>query len=193
MENFCQKGKLEIKNGYDVCRGENWKASPAGELRYDLTKISPLTQTFGHYHTKGQVELFEVVSGQAMFFMQSFKERPDSIKEAYAAETAEKEKIIVPPNFSITTINPQKDKELIVSNWINDNVKNEYEYFEKLQGNCYRLTEKGFEKNENYKEVPELILLRPKKLPKELENLDFLNNPEKYKNILTIENLYEKI
>lgn len=189
MENFCEKGKLEIKNGYEVCRGEKWR----GELRYDLTKLQPLFRTFGHYHDKGQTELFEVISGQALFFMQSYKEHPDSIEEACLAEAKEGEKIIVPPNFSITSINPNKDKELIISNWINIHVKNEYEFFEKLGGTCYLIIGDEIKKNENYKTVPKLIKLRPKKLPKELENLDFLNNPEKYSHLLTIENLYERI
>ncbi len=35
MEIFCEKGKIEKKGGYNVCRGEDRN----GDLRYDLTLI----------------------------------------------------------------------------------------------------------------------------------------------------------
>jgi oxalate decarboxylase/phosphoglucose isomerase-like protein (cupin superfamily) len=211
MENFCKIGKLENKfvegvSRYDVCRGEKEK----GDLRYDLTLIYPerfekpacagseLPRTFGHYHAKGQVELFEVISGRALFFMQRYENDPKTIKEAYLAETKEKEKVIILPDFSITTINPEKEKELLVSNWVSVNIKNDYEQFKKSDGNCYRVIEDEngkiiFEKNKNYEDMPELAKLKPKKIPKELENLDFLTHPEKYKKFLTIENCYTKM
>ncbi len=162
MENFCQKGKIEHKEGYDVCRGEDRR----GELRYDLTRIFPGNQTFGHYHFGNEPELYEVLSGQALFLIQSA-----ATKEAYLIEAKEKEKIIIPPGFSMTTINPSPDNELIVSNWVDDKVKNNYEAF---------------------KTMPEPIKLKPKKLPPELVSLEFLSNPEKYSEVLTIENLYAR-
>lgn len=167
MENFCKIGKLEIKEGYNVCRGEDWKASPAGELRYDLTLLYPGKQTAGHYHTPEFPELFEVLSGNASFLTQS-----RDAQKTYLINAKEKEKIVILPEFSIRTINPSNEKDLIVSNWIDDKVKNDYLAFKNLQ---------------------EPIKLKPKELPKELENLDFLNNPEKYSQLLTIENLYERI
>jgi len=204
MENFCKVGKLEEKivnnvSRYDVCRGEK----SIEKLRYDLTLIYPerfgeeLPRTAGHYHTKGQCELFEVISGKkALFFIQRYENNPQIIKETYLIEAGEKEKVIIFPNFSITSINPEKNKELLLSNWINIDVKNEYEYFKNL-GGCYLIKEINnsieFEKNKNYEKIPELILLKPKKFPAELKNLDFLNNPGKYKKFLTIKNCYRKI
>jgi oxalate decarboxylase/phosphoglucose isomerase-like protein (cupin superfamily) len=163
MENFCQRGKIEHKDGYDVCRGVEWQS----DLRYDLTLLYPDRQTAGHYHTSGFPELFEVLSGNALFLTQN-----SGAPKTYLISAKEKEKIVILPEFSIRTINPSKDKELMISNWISDKTTNDYNAFKNLQ---------------------EPIKLKPKKLPKELENLDFLNNPEKYKNILTIENLYEQI
>jgi oxalate decarboxylase/phosphoglucose isomerase-like protein (cupin superfamily) len=161
MENFCKIGKIEHKEGYDVCRG----VKQQGELRYDLTLLYPGAQTAGHYHTSGFPELFEVLSGRAVFLIQRNE-------ETYAIEAEEKEKIIVLPDFSIRTINPSPENNLIVSNWIDNNVKNIYNAFEK---------------------IPEPVRLKPKQLPKELETLEFLTEPEKYKEFLTIENLYEII
>ena len=205
MALICKKGKLEKKfldNGfrYDVCRGEKREKN----LRYDFTLIYPapakpeLPRTFGHYHSKGQAELFEVLSGKALFFIQRYKKNPKIIEEAYLIEAGKKDKVVILPDFSVTSINSEKRKKLLLLNWINNAVKNEYENFKKLGGNCYRIirNEKEeiiSEKNINYKKIPKLIKLKPKKLPKELENLDFLNNPEKYKKILNIENCYKKI
>lgn len=161
MENFCQIGKLEKKEGYDVCRGEKRQ----GELRYDLTKLLPGRHTLGHFHAPKLPELFEVLSGQAVFLMQKDE-------KTYAIEAKENEKVVILTDFGIRTVNPSGSEILIISNWINDKVKNEYDTF---------------------KDVAETIKLRPKKFPKELENLDFLTYCEKYEKILTIENLYEKI
>lgn len=163
MENFCQRGKLERKDGYDVCRN----ADERNGLRYDLTLIRPNQQTSGHYHFGSEPELYETQSGQALILIQK-----DAARESYLIEAKEKEKIVIPPGFSMRTINPSAGNNLIISNWVNDKVRNDYNAFKNIQ---------------------EPIKLRPKKFPPELENMDFLNNPEKYSNFLTIENLYEKM
>ncbi len=165
MENFCQKGKLEKKQGYEVCRDIKRRASPAGELRYDLTKILPSRHTLGHYHMPNFPELFEVLSGRATFLTQGKG-------QTYAIEAKKKEKVIILPKFSIRTINASANSILIISNWIDDRAKNNYNAFKKIQ---------------------KPIKLKPKKLPAILKNLDFLSNPKKYKKILTIKNLYTKI
>ncbi len=160
MENFCKIGKLEKKHGYDVCRGENRQ----GKLRYDLTKILPHGQTLGHYHMPNFPELFEVLSGRAIFLTQGKG-------QTYAIEAKKNEKVVILPEFSIRTINASGSSILIISNWINDRVKNNYNAFKNIQ---------------------KPIKLKPKKLPATLKNLDFLSNPKKYNKILTVENLYEK-
>lgn len=159
MENFCKIGKLERKEGYDVCRGEKRQ----GELRYDLTRLLPGRHTLGHFHTPKFPELFEVLSERAIFLMQKNE-------ETYAIEAKKNEKVVILPDFGIRTVNPSDKDILIISNWISDKVKNDYNTF---------------------KDIQEPIKLKPKKFPKELENLDFLTYPEKYKKFLTIENLYE--
>lgn len=162
MENFCKKGKIEHKEGYGVCRGENRQ----GGLRYDLTLLYPGVQTLGHYHFGNEPELYEVQSGQALFLTQN-----RDASQTYIIEAKKKDKIVFPPGFSMRTINSSKDKELIISNWVDDRVENNYDAFKNLQ---------------------EPIKLKPKQLPKELEDLKFLTQPEKYKDFLTIEKLYAR-
>ena len=161
MENFCKIGKLEKKHGYDVCRGEKRR----GKLRYDLTKILPRGHTLGHYHMPNFPELFEVLSGKAIFLTQKNK-------KTYAIEAKKKEKVVILSGFSIRTINASGRNILIISNWIDDRVKNNYNAFKNIQ---------------------KPIKLKPKKFPAKLKNLDFLINPKKYKKFLAIEKLYEKL
>lgn len=163
MALICKNGKLEKKRGYDVCRREKIRNG----LRYDLTKILPGRQTRGHYHTRNEPELYEVQSGQAEFLMQT-----RNATKTYLIKAEEKEKIIIPPGFSMRTINPSPDNELILSNWVNNQIKNDYNAFKKVQ---------------------KPVLLKPKKMPVELKNLEFLISPKRYKKFLTIENCYKKI
>lgn len=215
MENFCEKGKIESRTLgalapvlrektseegrviYDVCRGEKEKDN----LRYDLTKIfagkigRELPKTFGHYHGGGMAELFEVIEGKTLAIMQKQGAEPNIIEEVYLVESGEGEKFIIPPEFGFDNTNPSQAADLIFSNWISKSVENQYEHVKNLHGLCYYIIQDEkdnmvFEKNENYERVPELIKIKPKELPEELENLDFLNHPEKYKDILTIKNLY---
>jgi len=209
-------------------------------IRYDITKIHPgrlgpstelgtsqeLPKTFGHYHRKIQnpnppaggqiqklaeaVEVFEVISGKAWWLIQKYENEPEVINEVYLIEGLENEKIIILSGFGVTSINPEKDKELVLANFISLDTENVYEPYKNLQGACYYLTEneKGemaFEKNPNYKEAPELIKLKPREIPelgiswskplyefiKTPEKFDFLNRSEKFQNILTIENCYQ--
>lgn len=197
MENFCKKGKLENKNGYDVCRAVNWR----GNLRYDLTllyaknSLGELPRTFGHYHSEGFAEMFGVLEGKTMALMQKHGQEPDVVEEAYLIEASVGENFVILPNFGFTNINPSVAGNLLLYNWIDNNVENQYDFIKKYNGFCYRAIrgEGGgvkFEKNENYAKIPNLVRVKPKEAPKELRGLEFLSKPQKYKDYLTIENLY---
>ncbi len=184
---------------YDVERNIDIKDG----LRKDLTTIYPLLlgnefpKTFGHYHQSNNPELYEVIEGQALFLCQKHSGNYLEIDEAYLIKAESGDSIIVLPGFSMTTIN-YGQSNVLMSNWVNNEIKNEYQLFSELQGACYYVL-KGenssfkFLKNNKYKKVPELIQLKPKKLLPELANLDFLISPEKYQNFLKVDNLYEKL
>jgi oxalate decarboxylase/phosphoglucose isomerase-like protein (cupin superfamily) len=196
---------------YDVYRD----VASVDNLRYDITFLYPeklgneLPKTYGHYHKNEMMEIMEVVSGQAWWLLQRYDKDPKIIKEAYLIKADENEKAIFPPGFGVISINPEKENALVLSNWLSLKMESDYAPYEQLRGACYYVLEKEngeivFEKNSNYQEVPELIKLKPKEIPeleitfdkplysyiKTPEKLDFLNNPQKYKNILTIENCY---
>lgn len=148
---------------YEVNRGVEFNKN----IRYDITKIHPerlgneLAKTFGHYHEPREAtEIFQVIAGRAMFLIQKYEDEPEIIKEVYLIEAESGEKIVVPPGFGITSINPGKT-DLVLGNWIDPKVKNDYRFYEKLRGACYYIleNEKGeitFEKNTHYKKTPNL-------------------------------------
>lgn len=215
MKNFCERKQKEVRWArelkpvlyqeiqedfivYEVCRGEK----ETEFLRYDLTLIHPralnqeLPKTFGHYHLQNEPELYEVIEGEALFLFQKFQNNPFFIEEVYLVEAKEKDQIVVLPGWGMTSYNPST-KEVLIGNWVKKTTVNDYQSFQKTRGASYYLLKKenGWEalKNPFYQQVPELIFLKPKKLPEELANLEFLNQPSEYSAFLTLERLYFKI
>ncbi|HOX21749.1 MAG TPA: glucose-6-phosphate isomerase family protein [Candidatus Paceibacterota bacterium] len=218
MENFCSQGQREVKRAselkavlsdknfpddfvvYEVCRAEKRK----GDLRYDLTLIQrkllgrELPKTFGHYHLHQEPELYEILSGSVNFLIQRYEVDPLIISEAYLIEAQKGDRVIIPFGFGMVSINSNINEEALIGNWINNSTVNSYDFFQECRGACYYILNRGegvwqAERNDNYKEVAPLIVLRPKILSSELENLNFLIQPEKYRNFLTIDNLYKKL
>ncbi len=207
----------------DIAKKEDVKIKNGLKIRYDITAISPgkigreLPKTFGHYHPRdsegvGYPEVYEVLSGRAWWLIQlPQKNNPKAIEEVYLVEAREGEKVLIPPGFGFTSINPDS-RELIMANWVSSEFENDYEIFENLRGAAYYLLESAngdsveFEKNSYYDKVPEIIRLRPREIPelglirrlslyqaiKEPKNLEFLTKPEKYLELLTIEKCFKK-
>ncbi len=206
---------------YNVYRGKEPKKdrrkARENNLRYDITYLYPkylgreLSKTYGHYHNTDYPEIMEVVSGHGWFLLQRYGKNPKNITEAYLVEAKSNEKVIAPPKFGHIMINPSQKKTFIMANWLSTNEKSDYKPVQKLHGGCYYFIrgKKGIipRKNKNYAKVPELIKLRPKEVPelgavrskplysliKTPAKLAFINNPKKFKNLLTIENCYRKI
>ncbi|MEK7084954.1 MAG: glucose-6-phosphate isomerase family protein, partial [Patescibacteria group bacterium] len=137
--------------------------------------------------------------GQAWYLIQRpQRASPRIIEEVYLIEAKENEKTIIPPGFGHVSINPE-NKKLILGNWVGTEFKYDYQTYENLRGACYYLLESrngktiDFEKNSYYEKMPELVKAHPREFPKELENLEFLIKPEKYLNLLTVENCFKKI
>ena len=198
-----------------------------GMARYDITEIparpaggppgnigAEFPKTFGHYHKKQLPEIYEVLEGRAYFLLQNFQNDPSVITEAYIVEAEKCEKVVIPENFGHLAMNIGGET-LVLANWIGC-TDYDYETIKKLHGGCYYVLDGGqtieFERNKNYKTVPELKKLKLKNSPAldELgirndknhpiidlknhpEKLDWLVHPEKYRELLTIEKLYKKV
>ena len=145
------------------------------ELRYDITIIpaqmlgKEFTKTKGHEHIGSYPEIYIVLEGEAIYFMQ--KQKEDIIEDVYAVKAKKGDVIIIPSYYAHITINPS-NQDLKMANWMAIKAKSDYAPIQKMQGACYFYTKEGWIKNKNYKQIPELRFEEPKKsIP---DNLDFL-------------------
>lgn len=195
-------------------------------IRYDLTVFRPgligqeFSKTIGHFHAKKPgtniafVEAYEVVLGRAIFIIQKIDEtdeKKEKLGEIYLIEASEGEKVIFPPGFGHTTINPTNDI-MITGNW-DENTDSNYEFYRTHHGAGYYLLagEQNQIKsipNPKYPNLPELKKLKPIDLPyfslysgrpmyqtgqNSPDMLQFLIKPELYLEQLTIENCFARI
>ena len=144
-------------------------------LRYDITVIpsrmlgKEFTKTKGHEHVRSYPEIYIVLEGEAIYFMQ--KQKQDVIEDVYAVKAKKGDVIIVPSYYAHITINPS-NQDLKMANWMATEAKSNYDPIQKMQGACHFYTIDGWIKNKNYKQVPELRFEEPKKsIP---EDLSFL-------------------
>jgi len=183
------------------------------DLRYDITIIFPImlgkefNKTLGHDHpivpgtSITYPELYEVLEGEAIFFLQDTKD--EEIKDVFAVKAKKGDKIIILPNYEHLIINPS-NKELEICNWIcRSFASNIYKPFRARHGFCYYalkapISKKSdkikWVKNINYESIPDLRFEEPNKfynfdlkkdepiykLVDNLEKLDFLIEPQKY-------------
>lgn len=144
-------------------------------LKYDITIIpaqmlgKEFTKTKGHEHIGPYPEIYIVLEGEAIYFMQ--KQKQDVIEDVYAVKAKKGDVVIIPSYYAHVTINPS-NQDLKMADWMAIEAKSDYDPIQKMQGACYFYTKEGWIKNKNYKQVPELRFEEPKKsIP---EDLDFL-------------------
>lgn len=145
------------------------------DLRYDITVIPPFlmgdefVKTKGHFHSSGHSEMYIVLEGEAIFLMQK---GTDNVEDIYAVKAVKDDIVIVNKEYGHITINPSARETLKMANWVSIKCQSDYAPIEEKKGAAYFYTIKGWIKNNNYKEVPEMRFEEPlKEAPK---NLDFL-------------------
>lgn len=179
-------------------------------LRFDILDSAQIflseeyNKTAGHYHSKcgfgnyTYPELYEVISGEAYYLIQKID--GDDIVDIYAVKAQSGDKVLIPPNYGHFTIFLSKEN-VQMSNWASESLVSNYEPVKQKRGACYyALREKNSKdgihwvKNKNYKSVPSLRFLPPTNfediglvkninmynLVKDLNKLDYLNNPQNY-------------
>jgi glucose-6-phosphate isomerase, archaeal len=170
-------------------------------LRYDLTVIPPRdlcgewVKTKGHYHPDtpagvGYPEIYEVLEGEAHYLLQS-----RSLTDVVMIEAKEGDHVIIPPGYGHITINPSRDKTLVMSNIVSTAFESEYAEYENLHGAAYyELTTGELKKNGFYPALPEVRYVRLKSghdcdqnvrypiysLIGDAEAVKYLNQPEVY-------------
>lgn len=145
-------------------------------LRYDITVVPArmlgreFSKTKGHIHIGRYQEVYTVLEGQAIYFMQ--KTNGEIVEDVFAVQCKKGDTIVIPSDYGHITVNSSETETLKMANWISRECKSDYSLFEKNQGACYYYTTDGWIKNEHYKNVPALRFEEPlKEVP---QNLDFL-------------------
>jgi len=151
------------------------KIKKENNLRYDITVIPgkmlgrEFPKTKGHRHIGKIPELVKILQGKAIYLFQ--KSEGKNIKNCYIVKAQKNDIVIIPLGYDHLTINPSKNK-LVMANWILEKAKNDYSFFDRLEGACYYYTKNGWVKNENYKKIPKLKTKKPlKSMPESLEFL----------------------
>jgi len=144
-------------------------------LRYDITVVPPFlmgdefVKTKGHFHSSSHSEMYIVLEGEAIFLMQK---GVDKVEDIYAVKAIKGDVAIVNKGYGHITINPSAKETLKLANWVSPECCSDYEPFENKKGAAYFYTIKGWIKNNNYNDIPEIRFEEPlKEVP---ENLDFL-------------------
>jgi len=143
-------------------------------LRYDITVMPPFklgeeyVKTLGHFHGLTSNEMYIVLEGEALWIFQKGK---DVVEDFYAVRAKKGEGVLVPKEYAHVTINATNET-LKIANWVNQVSGFDYETVKNKNGLCYFYTTKGWVKNNNYKNIPEVRFVEPlKEIP---TNLDFL-------------------
>ncbi|MFA5086171.1 MAG: glucose-6-phosphate isomerase family protein [Candidatus Paceibacterota bacterium] len=143
-------------------------------LRYDITVIPPCligdeyVKTKGHFHCDNKGEIYIVIKGEALFL---FQKGTEEVEDVYAVKAEAGESVIIPAGYGHVTINPGNET-LELANWVSPECVSDYKSIMDRKGACYYYSTKGWIKNDNYKNVPEIRFEEPlKQVP---QDLDFL-------------------
>ncbi len=208
----------DLKDVYLMYRDVHFKKDEEifrdNHLRYDITVIFPgligneFAKTIGHYHPvklgtdMAYPEIYEVLFGTGYFLFQRGI-------EIYLIKAEQGQKVIVPPGFGHIIIN-QNSTHLVVANVFADNVNSIYDFFKNNHGAGYYIVKSddgniNFEKNLNYKNTGDLKIGAPLEIQEfninfnkplyasfkeNPQSFEFLTSPEKYKNILKVDRLF---
>lgn len=173
-------------------------------------------KTIGHIHpykpgTKSRyAEIYEIINGEALFILQKMNpSNSDIVEDVVVVRANRGEKAVMLPEYGHVTVNAGKEP-LVMADWVWADFKSEYEVYEKHHGAAYYVVNKNnqieFIPNKNYQNLPRYRIAKPKSilefaadfskpmyqqgLENNFKNLDFLKNPEKYREKLTAEYCY---
>ncbi len=131
----------------DTTLPEDAKILKKHNLRYDITIIPPMVvgdeylKTLGHYHPKAKSsfypELYEVISGKALYLMQrTADESYTKVREALAVVAEAGDMVMMPPGYGHITVNIG-DTPLVMSNAVEANFKSVYQPYIDHKGAVY--------------------------------------------------------
>lgn len=215
LHNFLKKDRVLYSIYRGVTRIKDESLFKKHKVRYDITVLpsgkigQQAIRTVGHTHTKtngvSYPEIYQVLSGKGLFLMQHEK-----TNALYLMSAKKNDIVIVPPEFGHITINANESRQLVVANiFIDKRGAQQYQKFKKTHGPIWYPIWRGgklaLKRNWSYKDSirPIIIIIKKNALQLNRNSLyetftnnpnlfDFLIHPKKYKNKLTIKNLYFK-
>jgi glucose-6-phosphate isomerase, archaeal len=162
-------------------------------MRFDITAMvsavvgGELLHTSGHYHNPLiKPEIYQVVSGTAIYLLQqhdmpadSAKLSEDQLKAALAAAPVIRsiaiiakpgQPVVIPAGWGHVTVNPSLTEPLIMANWLTHRQSSAYGPYDTLSGPAYRIMTDldgniTARPNENYPEGIPFIFATPKDVP----------------------------
>lgn len=169
-------------------------------LRYDITRIPPLTlcgeyvKTKGHYHPAAPSgveypEVYEVLQGEAHYLLQNRE-----VSDVVLIFAKDGGKVIIPPGYGHVTINAST-RTLLMANLVSSRFSSDYSFYEERHGAAYyMMTGEQMVKNTHYPSVPPFRTRVPShctalgmvegvtlyQLVEGREDLSFLNHPERF-------------
>jgi len=178
------KSQRTINELSEVLKNPDFKnENPAywvfSELKFEkwvnMTVLAPtitngeFNKTYGHYHTTThENEIYKVVSGTGLFMLQKkhFANGiwvENMVDEVYLINAKPGDEILVKTEFGHSWSNIGKSPLITYDNWDFGHSPNDYTPVKKVKGMAYYLLADGsdfkFEKNPNYKNVPEIKIL----------------------------------
>ncbi|MEM2918025.1 MAG: glucose-6-phosphate isomerase family protein [Candidatus Altiarchaeota archaeon] len=159
------------------------------KVRYDITIIPKgmlgceYVKTLGHYHplTEKKIsypEIYEVLEGKAHYLLQKLSK--GKVEDVVLIEAKKRDVVLIPPNYGHVTINPS-NKNLKMANLVSTEFSSIYEPIKKKKGAAYFELKKGWVKNENYGELPDIRNCKPLQKNFNLSIYDeFMKNPKKF-------------
>ncbi|MBI2591001.1 MAG: hypothetical protein HYW33_04015 [Candidatus Blackburnbacteria bacterium] len=121
------------------------------------------TKTFGHYHTHPLEELYKVESGEGVLLLQkkhigNGEWNPDIVDEVLLIRAKAGDEILITPEYGHSWSNIGNQELVLLDNWNDGHVPQDYEEIEKHQGMAYYITEENgiatAIPNPTYKDVP---------------------------------------
>lgn len=161
-------------------------------IRFDVTIIPPnmlgkeYVKTAGHFHPtiKGNIsfpEVYEVMAGKGLYLLQKNIGEDKEI-EIIIIEAEAGDQVLIPPGYGHITINPTKEKTLVMNNLVSSEFNSIYGSIKEKQGAAYLyLKDNKWIKNENYNQEINVNKRKPKKITKKPFYISFLDTPEFWK------------
>ncbi|MBI4018037.1 MAG: glucose-6-phosphate isomerase [Candidatus Aenigmarchaeota archaeon] len=185
------------------------------KLRFDLTVLEngligrEFARTIGHYHpfkpgtAVRYPEIYEIVTGEAMFMMQETGSDENRVKSVLAVSAGQGDKVLMPPGFGHVTVNVGKTP-LVTANIVSDEFGSVYTAYRENHGPAYYVVEDQgkpvFLRNESYGRVPAPQLTEPRQsfrgtlyaaASRDISKFSFLHSPEKFADAMKVEKLFE--